>query len=70
MSRLWQTIIQEKNNINIPYPPHNPYKIVGNNIYHYKNGKWSIKQRCKSSHNAKAALRLLQGIEHGMKPRR
>jgi len=42
-----------------------PYKRVGNIIYHYKNGKWSVKQTCSSAEKAKAALRLLQGLEHG-----
>ena len=31
---------------------------------HFKNGKWSIKQRCKNAANAKAAMRLLEGIEN------
>jgi len=47
-----------------------PYKIVGRTIYHKKGGKWSIKQKAKSVANAKAAMRLLHGIEHGMKPRK
>lgn len=42
-----------------------PYKRKGKVIYHFKNGKWSIKQRCKSVGNAIAALRLLNGLEHG-----
>ncbi len=45
-----------------------PYKREGNVIYHKKSGKWSVKQRCGSAQNAKAALRLLYGIESGMKP--
>lgn len=36
-----------------------PYKRVGKVIYHKVNGKWSVKQRCSSVENAKAALRLL-----------
>ena len=47
-----------------------PYKVSGSNVLHLKGGKWKIKQHCKNSANAKAALRLLQGIEHGMKPRK
>lgn len=40
-----------------------PYKLVGNTIYHMKNGKWSVKQRAKNLKNAKAAMRLLYAIE-------
>lgn len=47
-----------------------PYKREGKNILHLKNGKWIIKQHCESIDNAKSALRLLNGIEHGMKPKR
>lgn len=32
---------------------------------HQKGGKWSVKQVCKSPASAKAAMRLLEGIEHG-----
>ncbi len=46
-----------------------PYEIRGNNIYHYKNGKWSVKQRSTSKANAKKAMRLLQGVEHGWVPK-
>ena len=42
-----------------------PYKIVGKNLMHYKNGKWSVKQHCTSHANAVKAMRLLQGLEHG-----
>ena len=42
-----------------------PYKIIGKNVMHKKGGKWTTKQRCLSEANAKAAMRLLQGIEHG-----
>lgn len=45
-----------------------PYKIIGNAVYHFKNGKWSVKQRASSHANAVAAMKLLQGIEHGWKP--
>jgi len=41
-----------------------PYRRKGKVIEHYKNGKWSVKQRCKSVEAAKKALRLLQAIEH------
>ena len=46
-----------------------PYKIVGKKVYHKKGGKWSVKQTCKSVANAKKAIRLLRGIEHGMIPK-
>ena len=46
-----------------------PYKIIGSAVYHKKGGKWKVKQRCSSPANAKAAMRLLYGIEHGMVPR-
>lgn len=41
-----------------------PYEIRnGNEVWHEKQGKWSLKQRCKNSIEAKKALRLLYGIE-------
>lgn len=42
-----------------------PYKVVGKNVMHYKGGKWTVKQHCSSVANAKGAIRLLQGLEHG-----
>jgi hypothetical protein len=45
-----------------------PYKIQGSEILHFKQGKWSVKQKCSSPENAKKALRLLEGIEHGWNP--
>jgi len=45
-----------------------PYKIEGNKVLHFKNGKWSVKQTCSSHGAAEAAMRLLQGVEHGWKP--
>jgi hypothetical protein len=46
-----------------------PYKTVGNKVMHFKNGKWSVKQTCSSPANAKKAMSLLEGIEHGnLKP--
>ena len=45
-----------------------PYKVVGSDVYHKKGGKWSKKQHCKSPAAARAAIRLLQGVEHGWKP--
>jgi len=47
-----------------------PYKRVGKIIYHYKNGRWSIKQRCTSVENAKKAMRLLGMIEAKEKGRK
>ena len=47
-----------------------PYKISGSKVMHKKDGKWSVKQDCGSPEKAKAAMRLLMGIEHGMKPRK
>ena len=32
---------------------------------HEKGGKWTVKQVCSSPTAAKAAMRLLEGIEHG-----
>jgi len=46
-----------------------PYKVVGSTVYSKSSGKWRKKQTCKSSEAAKSAMRLLYGIEHGMKPR-
>ena len=46
-----------------------PYKVEGNNVMHKVNNKWKIKQRASSHENAMVAMRLLQGIEHGMKPK-
>ena len=45
-----------------------PYKISGNKVLHKKGGKWSVKQKCSSPANARSALRLLYGVEHGWKP--
>lgn len=45
-----------------------PYKRVGKTIYHKKGGKWSVKQTASSVENAKSAMRLLQGVEHGWTP--
>jgi len=42
-----------------------PYKIIGKTIYTKSGGTWHKKQTCSSVANAKKALRLLQGIEHG-----
>lgn len=42
-----------------------PYRREGTKILHYKNGKWSVKQTCKSVEAAKGAMRLLYGLESG-----
>lgn len=42
-----------------------PYKIINTTIYSKSTGKWRKKQTCKSVMAAKAALRLLQGLEAG-----
>jgi len=47
-----------------------PYKRIRKNIYTKRTGRWTIKQRCRNINNAKKALRLLRGIEHGMKVRK
>lgn len=45
-----------------------PYRVKGSNVEHFKNGSWSVKQKCESPAAAHAAMRLLQGVEHGWKP--
>ena len=45
-----------------------PYKIIGNTVYHMKDGKWSVKQHATSHANAVEAMRLLNAVEHGWKP--
>lgn len=40
-----------------------PYKRKGSVIYHKKNSRWEVKQRCKNVKSAKAALRLLEDLE-------
>jgi len=47
-----------------------PYKVIGKKIYHYKEGKWSLKQTATSHDKAIKSMRLLYGIEHGMKVRK
>ena len=47
-----------------------PYKRVGKKILHKKGGKWTVKQVATSVENAKKAMRLLQGVEHGWRPSR
>lgn len=46
-----------------------PYEIRNETeIWHKKDGRWSLKQKAKTAANAKATLRLLNGLEHGMEP--
>lgn len=47
-----------------------PYKIRGKDVLNFKEGRWKLKQRCSSTSNAKEAINLLRGIEHGMVPRK
>ena len=47
-----------------------PYKIKGKEVWHFKHGKWSIKQVAKSHANAIKTVHLLQGFEHGWYPDR
>lgn len=45
-----------------------PYKISGNKVYSKSGGRWHVKQTAKNPTNALKAVRLLRGIEHGMRP--
>lgn len=47
-----------------------PYMRKGRTILHKKNGKWTVKQVCETVENAKRALRFLNGLDHGMKPKK
>lgn len=47
-----------------------PYIRKGTKIYKKLDSKLQLKQTCSSVANAKGALRLLRGIEHGMVPRK
>ena len=47
-----------------------PYKVVGKTVYVKKGGTWSKKATAKSKASAKAMVRLLRGVKHGMKPRK
>lgn len=42
-----------------------PYKLIKKTIYTKSSGKWRKKQTCTSITNAKKALGLLRGLEHG-----
>jgi Zn/Cd-binding protein ZinT len=43
-----------------------PYKVQGKNLMHFKQGRWTVKQVCKSHDNAIGAMKLLQMKEHGV----
>ena len=43
-----------------------PYKREGRKVFHKVKGRWKLKQTATSIEKAKAIIRLLQGIEHGM----
>jgi len=45
-----------------------PYLRKGKVIYHKVDGKWEVKQRCRSVEAAKGAMNLLRGVAHGWKP--
>jgi hypothetical protein len=47
-----------------------PYKRIGKKVYHKVNGHWRVKQHATSIVNANKTIRLLYGIEHGMKVRK
>jgi hypothetical protein len=47
-----------------------PYKRVGNLVYHKKGAKWSVKQHCSSPEAAEKAIRLLNAVDHGFKPKK
>jgi len=47
-----------------------PYKVIGKKVLHNITGKWTVKQTAHSHAKALATVRLLQGIEHGWKPKR
>lgn len=40
-----------------------PYKTDGKKVLHYKGGKWTVKQTCKSAAAAKAAVKFLYSLE-------
>jgi len=47
-----------------------PHRREGNKILSKSGGSWHLKQTCRSAENAKSAIRLLEGLEHGtIKPR-
>jgi len=42
-----------------------PYKVVDNIVYHFVNGKWEVKQVCRSHNNAVEAVQLLHMKGYG-----
>lgn len=51
-----------------------PYKVrrrgEGWVLLHEKNNKWSVKSHHESKKDAESAMRLLYGVENGMKQKR
>lgn len=45
-----------------------PYKREGRKIFHKVGGRWKVKQVATSIENAKSAIKLLRGVEHGWEP--
>lgn len=41
-----------------------PYKVKGSAVYHKKGTHWTKKQQCGSPEKARAAMRLLEAVEH------
>lgn len=44
-----------------------PYRRSGSKVLHKKGGHWTVKQTCASPAAAEKAIRLLRGLDHGMK---
>lgn len=45
-----------------------PWKAMSNKVYKKENGRWKVKQVCKSNLNAKKAVRLLY-MKYGEDPK-
>jgi hypothetical protein len=41
-----------------------PYKVKGSAVYHKKGNRWVKKQQTGSPEKARAAMRLLEAVEH------
>lgn len=44
-----------------------PYKVQGTNIMHFKNGKWTVKQKMKNKKDAYGIIQKLKEIDSGKK---
>jgi hypothetical protein len=44
-----------------------PTKVVGSNVMHKKDGKWTVKQHCSSHTAALSAQRAINMAKHGIK---